>query len=104
MLKSMSAPRENTARINKLVLVPGCKWQQTKMGKDLSDLLLQNKQVREVLRQGTENQNTFFFPPRNMDCYFSEASLLIQNCTQEPPATQKESILLQNYCYSSWLL
>lgn len=66
LLKSMSAPRENTARINKLVLVPGCKWQQTKMGKDLSDLLLQNKQVREVLRQGTENQNTFFFFPQEI--------------------------------------
>lgn len=40
MLRSMSASRENTARINKLVLVPGYKWQQTKMDKDLSDLLL----------------------------------------------------------------
>lgn len=35
LLRSMSASRENTARINNLLLVPGCKWQQARMDKDL---------------------------------------------------------------------
>ena len=63
LLKSMSETRQNTARRNQLLLVPSCKWQQTKVGKTLLPcLLLRNRQVREEkgLGKGIEKQEFVF--------------------------------------------